>query len=154
VSLAVICTKTDKGRAEIAARSDALSPLERRVLILVDGRKSVGDLGAFVRVGDLDGALAHLLALGMVTSTNEVSTQQAPRPATSLAHFNEVREQASTFVRESLGASGEPIWAAIDRSNSPEELRKLLRGIEIFVGQRLSAETTQAFARRFGALLL
>lgn len=168
MNLAVVFIKTDKGRAEIAARSDALSPLQRRVLILADGKKSVNDLGAFVRVGELDGALAHLLALGMIAPTDEVPTlldpvapgfaaadaTQAPRPATSLAHFKEVRIQASTFVRDSLGASGEPICEAIDRCNSPEELRKLLRGIEIFIGQRLSAETTQAFARRFGALLL
>jgi len=168
MNLAVICIKTDTGRAEIAARSDALSPLQRRVLILVDGKKTVNDLGAFVRAGELDGAMTHLLALGMIASTDEVSAlqapvapgfaaaqaTQAPRPATSLAHFLAVREQASAFVRDSLGASGEPICEAIDRCKSPEELRKLLRGIEIFIGQRLSAETTQAFARRFGALLL
>lgn len=168
MNLAVIFIKTDKGRAEIAARSDVLSPLQRRVLILVDGKKMVNDLGAFVRVGELEGALAHLLALGMVASTDAVSTLQAPvapgfaatdatqvpRAATSLAHFKDVRTQASAFVRDSLGTSGEPICEAIDRCNSPDELRKLLRGIEIFVGQRLSAETTQAFARRFGALLL
>lgn len=168
MNLAVICIKTDKGRAEIAVRSDALSPLQRRVLILVDGKKTVNDLGAFVRVGELGGALEHLLALDMVAPTDEISTlqvpvapgfaaaepAQAPRPATSLAHFMAVRAQASAFVQDSLGASGEPICAAIDRCSSPEELRKLLRGIEIFVGQRLSPETTQAFARRFGALLL
>lgn len=168
MSVAVIYIKTDKGRAEIAARSDALSPLQRRVLILVDGKKTVNDLGAFVRVGELEGVLAHLQALGMMALTDAVSdlqapvapgfaaaqAAQAPRPATSLVHFQAVRAQASTFVRDSLGSSGEPICEAIDRCNSPEELRKLLRGIEIFIGQRLSAETTQAFARHFGALLL
>ena len=168
MNLAAICIKTDKGRAEVAARSDALSPLQRRVLILVDGKKTLTDLGSFVRVGELDDALAHLLALGMVAATDAVSTEQAPvapgyaaaepteapRPATSPAHFLAVRGQASAFVRESLGSPGEPICNAIDRCNSPEELRKMLRGIEIFVGQRLSAETTQAFARRFGALML
>ncbi len=168
MNLAVIYIKTDKGRAEIAARSDVLNPLQRRLLIVVDGIKPASDLGAFVRVGELDSALEHLLAQGMIAPTQQVLTlqapvapgfaavdaTQAPRPATSPAHFQAVREQASTFVRESLGASGEPICDAIDRCDSPEELRKLLRGIEIFVGQRLSAETTQAFARRFGALLL
>ncbi len=168
MNLALICIKTDKGRAEIATRSNALSPLQRRVLIFVDGKRTVNDLSAFVRVGELGGALSHLMALGMIESTDSASTleapvapgfaaaepTQAPRPATSLAHFQEVRQQASAFVRESLGASGEPICEAIDRCNSPDELRKLLRGIEIFIGERLSAETTQAFARRFGALLL
>ncbi|MBP7493250.1 MAG: hypothetical protein KA803_14280, partial [Rhodoferax sp.] len=63
-------------------------------------------------------------------------------------------QEASDFVRERLGQGGEPIGDAIDRCTNPAELRKLLRGIEIFIGQRLSAETTQAFARHFGALLL
>jgi hypothetical protein len=30
----------------------------------------------------------------------------------------------------------------------------MLRGVEVFVGQRLDAATTQAFARHFGSLLL
>ena len=77
-----------------------------------------------------------------------------PRPATSESEYRKVRNDASRFVSERLGSAGEPICVAIDRCESPEDLRKLLRGIEIFVGQRLGAETTQAFARHFGSLLL
>ena len=65
-----------------------------------------------------------------------------------------MRARASGYVRERLGGAGEPICAAIDRCNSPHELRKLLRGIEVFVGQRLDRETAQSFARQFGRLLL
>lgn len=41
-------------------RTDALDTSQRRLLILVDGTPTVNDLGAYVRVGDLDGALAYL----------------------------------------------------------------------------------------------
>ncbi|MFZ3084600.1 hypothetical protein [Rhodoferax ferrireducens] len=161
-------SKTDAGRAEMAGRSRNLSALQRRVLILVDGQRTVNALGAFVRVGELDAVLDHLLHEGLIESTaisaglQEPATpgftaaemDEAPRPATSPQEFIKVRQLASDFVQDKLGSAGEPICAAIDRCESPFELRKMLRGVEIFVGQRLSAETAQVFARHFGALLL
>jgi hypothetical protein len=163
-----IYIKSDPGRAEVAQRSGALSPLQRRVLIVVDGQKTVNDLDSVVRAGELAPVLAYLLQAGLIVATGDIAplqqpvapgfaaaqAQEPPRPATSLAEFRTVRQQASRFVQERLGESGEPICAAIDRCESPAELRKLLRGVEIFIGQRLNAETTQAFARHFGTLLL
>jgi len=164
----MVFSKTDAGRAEMAGRSRNLSALQRRVLILVDGQKTVNALGAFVRVGELDAVLDHLLQEGLIESTT-ISTclqepaapgfsaagmDEAPRPATSPQEFIKVRQLASDFVQDRLGSAGEPICAAIDRCESPFELRKMLRGVEIFVGQRLSAGTAQVFARHFGALLL
>jgi hypothetical protein len=160
--------KTDKGRTEVAERSGQLSPVQRRLLIVIDGKKTVNDLGALVRSDELLPALDHLLGLGLteapgvpVPMVAPVATGFAasmpgelPRAATSVEHFTEVRQRASNFVRERLGKPGEPICTAIDRCASPEELRKMLRGVEIFVQQRLDAETTQAFARHFGQLLL
>lgn len=160
--------KTDSGRAEFAERSRALSAVQRRVLIVVDGKKTFNDLGVFVRVGELEAALDHLLREGLIESTDDIAplhmpaapgfaaanATESPRAATSPQQFEKVREDASRFVRDQLGGAGEPICEAIDRCHSPADLRKLLRGIEIFIGQRLSAETTQAFARHFGGLLL
>ena len=168
MSLGVIYAKTDQGRAVVAARSGELNALQRRVLIVVDGHRTVNDLGALVRVDELDGALSFLLDHALIAPTGEVvplqspsepgyaaaPVNEAPRAATNPQAFAAVRQDASAFVRERLGQAGEPIGDAIDRCTSPTELRKLLRGIEIFIGQRLSAETTQAFARHFGALLL
>lgn len=164
----IVYVKTDKGRAEFVTRTQVLSPVQRRVLIMIDGKKALNALSAFVRVGELDEAINSLLKEGMIESTSQETVLQAPvapgfsaaaasempRPATSESEFKAVRNDASRFVSERLGSAGEPICSAIDRCESPEDLRKLLRGIEIFVGQRLGAETTQAFARHFGSLLL
>jgi len=160
--------KTDKGRVEMASRSGALNALQRRVLIVVDGKRTVNDLEAFVRVGELDAVMDFLLQEGMIESTGNIvllqapaapgfaaaEASEAPRAATDPEEFKKIRQQASAFVTENLGDSGDPICNAIDRCNSPAELRKLLRGVEIFIGQRLSVQTTQSFARHFGALLL
>lgn len=160
--------KTEQGRAEVAARGRVLTPVQRRLLILVDGQKTVNDLDAFVRVGELEPTLQSLLELGFIVAPGPVallpvaagpgfvaaSACTAERAATSPQEFGTVQARASGYVRERLGGAGEPICAAIDRCNSPHELRKLLRGIEVFVGQRLDRETAQSFARQFGRLLL
>lgn len=163
-----IFAKTEAGRDAVARRTDALNAMERRLLIVVDGHKTHTDLNALVRAGELDAALDTLLAKGLIERIGATTLltpavgagyapslpQQAPRAATHAAPFQAVRQQASDFVRERLGEAGAPICEAIDRCDNPMALRKLLRGIEIFVGQRLDADTTQAFARHFGALLL
>lgn len=163
----ILC-KTSLGRQEVASRSGALDGVQRRLLILVDGQRTVNELGAFVRVGELDGALARLLALRLVAPEGEPVELLPPvaegfsasapgeleRPATSQRAYAEVRQAAAEFVQQRLGPAGEPLCAAITRCDNPQELRKVLRGIEVFVSQRLDAERAQAFARHFGSLLL
>lgn len=160
--------KTERGRQEVARRSGALTAVQRRLLILVDGHKTVNALDAFVRVGERDDALAQLLQLGLIQAEGVAAELEPavaegfshpvplepPRAATNEQAFAEVRAEAARFVHNRLGVAGEPICAAIARCRHPQELRALLRGVEVFVGQRLDAETTQAFARHFGRLLL
>jgi hypothetical protein len=160
--------KTDKGRAEVTERSGSLNPLQRRVLIMVDGKKTANELGAFVRVGELDGALAYLEHKALIVSTDYVApllapaapgfaasaATERPRPATSQDEFKQVRREATDYLFERLGKSGAPIYVAIEHCENPNELRKLLRGIEIVVGQLLDAKAAQEFARHFGTLLL
>ena len=160
--------KTEQGRLEINARSGRIDALQRRLLIMVDGKKAVNDLAAFVRVGELQATLEHLLVLGLIESDlQEVDLllplepgyaaarpSEAPRPATSPEEFAKVRDDASRYVAQHLGTSGSPICEAIDRCKSPEELRRLLRGVEAFVGDKLNAATAHEIATDFGRLLM
>ena len=53
-----VLTKTDKGREEIATRAHHLDAKHRRVLILVDGTSTAGDIAA--KVAGFDDGLALL----------------------------------------------------------------------------------------------
>ncbi len=163
-----LLSKTAAGRAEISHRSGRLSAVERRLLILVDGHKTVNDLDAFVRVGELQPSLQHLMALGLVEAEGDPLILEPPvaegysapaplapdRPATNVQAFEDVRADVTRFIHNRLGAPADPICEAVHRCRNPQELRALLRGIEVFIGQRLDPATTQAFARHFGSLLL
>ena len=63
---------------EIGARSAGLTSVQRRLLILIDGKRTINDLGAFVRVGDLDGALEQLFALRLVVAAGAQVALQPP----------------------------------------------------------------------------
>lgn len=65
--------KTVRGQAEIAARTDALSMKERRVLILVNGENPVSTLALISLCDDVDAVLERLLDGEFIASTSTVA---------------------------------------------------------------------------------
>jgi hypothetical protein len=72
MNFSLIYSKTAKGAAEIAARSGALTPAMRRVLIMVDGRRTAAELELVARDGEFDSIVAALLEKGMIEQTGAV----------------------------------------------------------------------------------
>lgn len=64
--MGVIFAKTERGYTEIVQRSGALSPRVRRVLIFVDGRRTVSDLREMVHYDDLQHTLGLLEEEGYI----------------------------------------------------------------------------------------
>jgi hypothetical protein len=64
--MGVVFTKTPKGLAEMTNRSGDLSPRIRRVLILIDGRRTVDDLRELVSADDLTHTLGTLEELALI----------------------------------------------------------------------------------------
>lgn len=62
----VVFAKTDRGREELATRSGRLTPRERRVLILVDGRNTVDNIRDLVNADDLTHTLGMLEEAGLI----------------------------------------------------------------------------------------
>lgn len=97
MDLALVYSKTPKGLAEVKARSGSLSLQARRVLIMVDGRRPVGEIEWVVRGGELASILENLEAEGLIevtsTAENVVSAAQA-----AIAAAAEVSEQWQATV--------------------------------------------------------
>ncbi|MEW5881015.1 MAG: hypothetical protein AB1761_11310 [Pseudomonadota bacterium] len=75
MNFSLIYSKTAKGAAEIAARSGALTPAMRRVLIMVDGRRTAAELELVARDGEFESIIAALLAKGMIEQTGTVEAE-------------------------------------------------------------------------------
>lgn len=61
-----IFRKTEKGQEEIKTRSAGLNPRQRRILILIDGQKSVSQLRELAATDDLTHVLSTREELGLI----------------------------------------------------------------------------------------
>ncbi|WP_439114820.1 hypothetical protein [Hydrogenophaga sp.] len=79
-----IFSKTPVGQQEIQSRGLGLAPLARRILVLVDGKRSGRDLSAFVSGhDDIEQILGALLSQGCVAA--EAPSKAAVVPAAKVA---------------------------------------------------------------------
>ena len=62
----VVYTKTPKGIAEIATRTAQLSMTSRRVLIMIDGKRTVDELAVLLRPGEIDSVITQLETGGLI----------------------------------------------------------------------------------------
>ena len=75
----LIFTKTPRGSAEVTLRVGGLSLQERRVLIMIDGTRSLGELAPLVPDGGIDDVIGMLQSRGMIRSV-EAAELPAPGP--------------------------------------------------------------------------
>lgn len=82
--LSTVFAKTTQGQQEIQARALGLASLARRVLVLVDGRRSGQDLAVFVPGDGIENCLSELLSHSCIEAVHK--TPDIPAPATDSPH--------------------------------------------------------------------
>ena len=146
-----VFAKTPKGAAELAARSGALSLAQRRLLILVDGVRDVGELATLVPSA-LQDSLAVLEQGGFISliggAAGEADTVQGVPsliPEAEMTTVQEARTRAVRAINDLLGPSGDALAMAIEVAQSGEELRPLIREAERLVALAHGPAAAQAF---------
>jgi len=134
---ASVYRKTAAGRAELDRRSAGLSPRQRQLLILVDGRRTEAELAALIGGSD---ALAELLAVlrakGLVADaaggdeeTGHTTIQPAPEappaqhsvlPDERLAAIHRLMKDSA---RQHLGVLARELDAVIEHARCPRTLQ-------------------------------
>ena len=107
--MGVVFTKTPKGQDEIATKAGGLSPRVRRVLIMIDGKRSVDELRSMLQSDDLQHTLGMLEEDGYIEMTAQAAQSQ---PAKSITAFTELPatpdpvrlQQARNFMTNTLNA--------------------------------------------------
>ena len=146
-----VFAKTPKGTAELAARSGALSLAQRRLLILVDGVRDVGELATLVPSA-LEESLAVLeqgefiaLVGGAAGGAETVQGVPTAIPEAEMTTVHEAKTRAVRAVNDLLGPAADALAMAIVAARSGDELRPLIREAERLVAIAHGAAAAQAF---------
>lgn len=98
--MAVVFAKTAKGLEEIASRAGGLTPRQRRVLIFVDGRRTVEELRGMLQSDDLQHTLGLLEESGYIELAAVTDAQgkaaAVDGPLPSITAFAELPEEGDT----------------------------------------------------------
>jgi hypothetical protein len=119
MSFSLIYTKTPKGAEEVRSRNAGLSPSARRVLIMVDGKRDENELRLVVRDGELEGAIASLLAQGMIEECGLIEVPE--QDWTDEEDATVAMEAAGLRLDLGVGGAGAaaPLAAAASRASPP-----------------------------------
>lgn len=107
--MGVIFAKTPKGLDEVASKSGGLTPRIRRVLIMVDGKRTVDDLRGMLQADDLQHTLGILEEDGYIAMA---ASSAPPEPLPSITAFGDLPatpdpirlQQARNFMGNTLKA--------------------------------------------------
>ena len=101
--MGVVFTKTDKGRTEITERTEGLHPRMRRILIMVDGKRTVDELREFVAADDLTHSLGELEEAGFIEALSVRDKSGGDTPVDGdLQSITAFRELGATPDAEAL----------------------------------------------------
>lgn len=148
--------KTPAGIAQLTERSIKLTPLARMALVMMDGTKPVSDLhGKLASMGDVDSAVAILLAAGLIENAPAAVSAAPPGGASSAAvpdaapapvamPLEDLRRWAGKEVSHLLGPMGDDYSMRIERAKTPEELAAALERARAAVEGMVSKAKAQA----------
>lgn len=167
----LVYTKTPKGTTEVATRRGALSLVSRRVLIMIDGRRTVGELAPLLKPGEIDGVIATLESQGFVQRVGGELTRpsarasEAPPPAVAtgtlevntvmndgvdernLLTLDEAKRRAVREISDRLGPDGDQMAQRIERCRNADDLRERLREAERLIAGFFNEAAAQDFVR-------
>jgi hypothetical protein len=166
----LIYAKTPKGIAEVAARSAQLSMTARRVLIMMDGKRTIDELAVLVRPGEIEGIIGQLEEGGLaqkagadadggsdvpVVSSSEPEADLAPTTATSVMDdrdlnpmtLEEAKRRAVRELTDRLGPGAEVVAIRIENCRTIEHFRDRVREAERLVATALGAAAAQDYLR-------
>jgi hypothetical protein len=156
--------KTPKGVAEIAARGAQLAMTTRRVLIMIDGKRTVDEVSVLVRPGEIGGIMAQLEGGGFIQRAGgslDVPTVNGrdadfgvgsgpntggfdDRDAMTL---DEAKRRAVRELTDRLGPGAEAVALRIEGCRTVEEFRSRVREAERVVAAALGANAAQDYLR-------
>ena len=168
----LVYSKTPRGIAEISLRSAQLPVATRRVLIMIDGRRTVDDLSVVVKPGEIEGVIARLEGGGLIQPVALHGSLDVPTingrdtesrlssvlsgPSTlderNPITLEEVKRRAVRGLNDRLGTEAASLALRLENCRTVEEFRYCVREAErailIALGSAAAQEYLKALRRR------
>lgn len=149
--------KTDAGRSEIGTRAQRLAPTLRSLLLVVDGRRSEGQLQAVIAgLHAPPDALQQLEAMGLIVASGAASAADGGRAAASMPEsanrYGILYSLMSDAVREHLGLRGYFFQLKIERAAGIDELLALLPELRSALAKARGTEFALEWSQRLQRL--
>ncbi len=113
--------KTALGRAEIQRRGRGLAPRLRQVLILVDGKRSVAEIG--VSLGGVEDIGRLMAALEQAGCIEAEPSEQRPLADEQQENLEFVKRLLADRIHADLGAGGGTLIQGLADCRTPGQLR-------------------------------
>lgn len=143
--------KTPAGSEAIATRAAGLTPRQRSLLILVDGKRTTTELAALTSAsGDSQELLQGLLEHGFIEAVAQreaAPARAAPRPAAAAAGIPlpQARSLAVRRLTDLLGPSASDLCIKLESTRSVDEFRAALRRVEGILREVVGATRASQF---------
>jgi len=161
----IVYSKTPKGVAEVAARSAQLSMTTRRVLIMVDGKRTVDELAVLLRPGEIDAVITQLESAGLIQRNSATHAIDVPTVAGRVLEsvapttqggapdeqnpmtLDEAKRRAVRELTDRLGPGAESLAIRIEGCKTIEDFRERVREAERLVMAALGQAAAQDYLR-------
>lgn len=161
----IVYSKTPKGVAEVAARGAQLSMTTRRVLIMVDGKRTVDELAVLLRPGEIDAVITQLENAGLIQRNSATHAIDVPTVAGRVLEsvapttqggapdeqnpmtLDEAKRRAVRELTDRLGPGAESLAIRIEGCKTIEDFRERVREAERLVTAALGPAAAQDYLR-------
>jgi hypothetical protein len=161
----IVYSKTPKGVAEVAARSAQLSMTTRRVLIMVDGKRTIDELAVLLRPGEIDAVITQLESAGLIQRNSATHAIDVPTVAGRVLEsvapttqggapdeqnpmtLDEAKRRAVRELTDRLGPGAEAQAIRIEGCKTIEDFRERVREAERLVTAALGPAAAQDYLR-------
>lgn len=167
-----VFSKTDEGREALTSRPPGLTPRLRSLLIMTDGKRTVGDLdkmlGAVGAAGPLleqlvaqgwvqgqggNGSPASSPATGAQGSGDQSAVDTLPPFVQEAWPFPDARRRVVRFINDQLGPMGETLAMRVESCKNAADLQAALPRIRDGLHNFKSSATVQQFDQEIAAHL-
>ena len=147
ITMNAVFIKTPKGRDEIDSKSGGLSLLMRRVLIFLDGKRTLHEVRALPKIDDVEQIISSLEQNGYIQRvSSEPSTATEPSKTTT--------HNSNPLLVSRVGNNAVPAFIPPARNGNFRPLPPRVDAAQLKMAKNFMANTLNAFVGTFGSSAL